>query len=448
MRYKKIYFNILLSCVLFECLYSRTAIAYKSSGRITLGGVGITERFNSDDYGSTNNDYLFGSARFFYKITDFSENRTEFVTDIRDKHDFFGKLNREQLTLEGRNDFQVRQLSVRWPKQSQQLSGQVGRFHLSEAGAVFVDGGSLEYSHSVERKSGFFAGLNPKSVEKSYLQLDVDALQAGFFSTYQSKDDGWDKNLYYSHGIVSQKYKSQDERTFFFHNLIYQWEDDSRWLSFLNYDFIPSSKVQTANLIYQQDWSPKYSTELSFLTIDVVEYRRKQGVLEKLSPSPYSETRGQVQRKNESKSEIGLEISSGLRQIDNLTRTELILGYSHPEFFTKNFDLRFKCGTRKNFTSQDLFSRVGFGYFSRAWESSLDLQYEVNSNNDLTTTHPMTIELAATNYFSKDLFLTGSLQRASDENVTVMSTFLKVGYRFGNQEIPPVRDGAAPRGPL
>lgn len=430
------------------CLINIPALAIKTTGRITLGGVAITERFNSQEFGSSSNDYMLGSARLFYKISELGEDHWELISDLRDRHDFFGKLNKEQLQLEGKNDFQVRQMSARWLNPKGNSSATLGRFQLPEAGAVFVDGAEYEYRISSPWKAGFFGGYNPKSVENSYLQLNTDAVQDGLFLTYQSKDEDWDKNLFFSHGLVQQKYKSQDERSFFFHNLIYQWKDDSRLISFLNYDFVPSGKIQTMNLLYQQKWSQAFSSELGHLVIDVLEYRRNQGVLEKLDASPYSESHAQINTKLGQHSEVALELSSGLRQADNLKRDEASLGYSMNEVFSKNMDMRLKLGSRKNFTSQDTFSKLSLGYFSRKWEYSFDAQYEIDKNDDTSITHPLTLELALTNYYSKEIFLTGSFQRAADENVTIMSTFVKLGYRFGNQEIPPIRDGAPPRGPL
>ncbi|MGZ3799487.1 MAG: hypothetical protein ACXVCL_04985 [Bdellovibrio sp.] len=408
----------------------------------------ITERFATDQYGSTNNDYQLATGRFFFKATECGDSLWDFTFDLRDKYDSFGQLNREQLTLEGKNEFQARQLSAKWPNKNGSVSFQIGRFQLPEAGAVFTDGIETEYRTSPEWRTGIFGGYNPKSIEQSYLEFNPDALEAGIFSTYQSFDGGWDKNLYFSHGFVQQTYKSQPERSFFFHTLLYQWESMSRIISYLNYDFVPSSKIQTANILYQQNFSPEYSAELGYLKIDVIEYRRKQGLLEKLNPSPYSEYRFQMRRNSDYKSQTALELSSGLREVDNLKKTEILVGYSQSELFSKNVDFRFKIGHRKNFTSNDTFSYFALGYFSRNWEYSIDGQYEVDNNDNGIITHPVTLEIAISRFYSREIFLTGSFQRAADENVTIMSAFLKIGYRFGNQEIPPIRDGASPRGPL
>lgn len=434
--------------IFLGCFSLASAFGYKSSGRITLGGVAITERFSSELYGSTSNDYLLGTGRIFYKITEYGDSAWDYTVDLRDKYDFFGKLNREQLSLEGKNEFQVRQLNARWPNKNGTLGLQFGRFHLSEAGAIFVDGAEIESHLGAEWRLGLFGGLNPKSVEKSYLDFNPDAVQAGMFATYQAKDEGWNRNLYFSHGFVQQKYKSEDERSFLFHNMVFQWEEFSRIISYLNYDFIPSTKVQTANVIYQQKLGQQFSSELGYLKIDVLEYRRNQGVLEKIDPSPYSESRAQILRRNGHNSEVALEYSSGLREVDQLRREEFVVGYSHNEFLSRKVDFRIKAGNRTNFTSKDTFSRLSLGYFSRRWEFSIDGQYETRNNDDGTTTHPLTVEVAATQFYSKEIFLTGSFQRAADENVTIMSTFLKIGYRFGNQQIPPIRDGASPRGAL
>ncbi|HPI39452.1 MAG TPA: hypothetical protein PLJ21_01525 [Pseudobdellovibrionaceae bacterium] len=436
-----------LHFILFTLFFCSDSSAIKTNGRITLGGVGVTERYSTDAFGSTKNDYLFVSSRFFYKVSEVGEDQWELVSDFREKYDRFGKLNKENLILEDQSDFQVRQLSARWLNPKGSYGAQFGRFQLPEAGAVFVDGAEFDYRWTPLWKTGLFGGYNPKSIENSYLQLETDAQEAGFFATYQSKRGGWDKNLFFSHGLVAQKYKAQEERSFFFHNLVYQWQEASRLISFLNYDFVPSSKIQTVNFIYQQKWTPLFSTELGYILIDVLEYRRKQGALEQLPASPYSEARVEL-LKNHFKSEVGLEVSSGQRQYDQLKRDEISLGYSHSDLILKNVDLRTKLGSRNNFTSKDTFVRVNLGYFTRKWEYSVDAQYEISANIDGTTTHPITVEASVMNALSKEIFLMGSVQRASDENVAILYSFFKIGYRFGNQEIPPIRDGSSPRGSL
>ncbi len=429
-------------------LYCVDSQAAKTHGRITIGSTAITERYKSNNFGSTANDFLIASARFYYKISELGDDKWEIVTDLRDKNDFFGKLNQEQLQLDAKNEFQVRQLSARWINPAGSWSSQMGRFQISEAGAVFIDGADTEYRINPEWKTGFFAGLNPKSIERSYLEFDPNAQQTGTYLTYQSKDRDWDGNKYATHGLVQQKYKGETERTFLFQNIVYQWQADSRIIHTAYFDFVPTSKIQTLNFLYQQWWTEVFSTELGYLLIDVVEYRRNQGVLEKLAPSPYSEIHLNTDARLDKTQTLKFSTHAGKRSIDNLQKFEVALGYNKNQFMSAKVDLLTEAGFRKNFTSNDIFIKLNAGYFSKSWEFFIDQQFEQNKNDDGTTTNPLITEIGATSYISRNFFATGSFQRTADENVTIFSTQLRLIYRFGNQETAPLRDGAPPRGAL
>lgn len=445
-RFMKFFSYLMIQIALL--LWCHEAHAIKTHGRIILGTSAITERYNSNTFGSTSNDFLVLSGRFFYKISELGNDKWEIVTDLRDKNDFFGKLNQEQLQLDPKNEFQVRQFSTRWVNPAGSWSSQFGRFQLIEPGAVFVDGANGEYRFNPEWKTGLFAGLNPKSIEKSYLEFDAYAQQAGAYLTYQSKDRGWDENSYVTHGIVQQKYKNETERSFLFQNVIYQWQDDSRIINTAYFDFVPSSKLQTLIFLYQQWWNEIMSTEIGHLHIDVIEYRRNQGVLEKLVPSPYDESHVDFEFRTAKYQNLKLDLRSGKRQIDNLQRTEADLTYNLSQFFSRNVDFQTRIGYRKNFTSNDVLAKFNIGYFSKSWEFFLDQQFEQDKNIDGTTTNPVISEIGATAYLTRRFFMTTSFQRTADENVTIYSTLFRMIYRFGDQETAPIRDGAPPRGAL
>ncbi len=407
-----------------------------------------TERFSSSDFGSSSNDTLFSSQRVYYKISEIGQNKWEVVSDLRNKYDAFDKLNQTAYQLDPKDEFQARQLSVRMVNPDGRWSPIIGRFQVPESGSVFVDGADVEYRFSPSLYSGVFAGLNPKQIDKAYLVSDSKATQAGAFLTYQKKSDGWDTNQYFSHGIVQQSYNGQTERQFIFHNAIYQWQEDSRLISLAYFDFVPKTYVQTMYLIYQQKLSRYFSSELGLLGIDVLEYQRRQGFLERLSPSPYKEAHLNFEYKVDRDSTLTLTTLAGERSSDQLKRTDLGLGYRLQSFITKNWDTQFRVINRNNFTSRDNIVSWSLGYFSNSYEIVGDADYAIQKNNDGTVTHPLNTELSLTSFFSKDLFASAVLQRSADENVTILGTFVKVGYRFGNRELPPIRDGAAPRGSL
>lgn len=423
--------------------------ATKINGRFYLGGYGATERFKETTGDSNTNDFMIASSRFFLKLSELGESKKwESTIDLRDSQDFFDKLDKERLQLYARNEFQVRQLYSRYVNPKVGFGGALGRFPVSEAGSVNVDGALTEWRMNSNWSSALFAGLNSKRVEQSYMQYNSDSTVTGAYLRFEPKNSNWNRNILLNHAFVNQKYKSETERRYFFHNLIYQWNENSRVISLAYVDFIPKTKVQTANLIWQQYINSRLENELDYLAMDVIDYTRKQNVLEQMSPSPYFETQDKLEFHLDATKSIGLTALSGKRSYDGLHKTEAALIYSHNQIWSPKWDLYSKLGTRKNFTSDDQFFKCLLGYFSRNWEINGILDYAIQKNIDTTITHPIITELNISSFISKSYSLTASLQRAADERLTILSAFLKFGYRFGNQEIPPPRDGAPPRGQL
>jgi hypothetical protein len=446
MKFKKPYMSPYAAIILI--FLSQVSRAEKYHGRFTLGGYAATERFSDTTGGSDKNDFMTLSSRYFLKVSEIGAAPWEVVTDIRDKHDFFDKLDREKLQLTDRNSFQVRQLSARYVNTGGILAANLGRFAVPEAGASGVDGAQLEERWSQQLTSSIFAGKNPKRNDQTYYQYNPDSNIGGVSLTYQDRVSSWDRNFYLSHAMVTEQEGSETDRRYFYHNMIYQWQENSRVISLMYLDFVPRTYVQTGNLIWQQQYTTNWTTQVSALGIDVIEYTRRQGVREQLAPSPYQEGAFKLDYYAPGRVKIELGASSGTRQVDSLSKTETYLGWEQNQIGAKNWDLFLKSGIRKNFVSDDTFGHLYLGYFSRKWESSLDLDVAIEKYNDGVTKHPISTELSISNYLSRQLFSTLSLQRSADEVVTIYTAFFKLGYRFGNQEIPPIRDGSPPRGQL
>ena len=426
----------------------RPAYAARTHGRIIFGTTAVTERYDTNDFGSTSNDILVLSTRFFYKISEVGEDKWEYVLDFRDKHDMFGSLNKEKLQLESKNEFQTRQLYARWVNPDGLFSSQIGRFQVFESGSVFVDGASAEVRFADSFKFGLLGGLNPKSLEQSYLEYNSKATQTGAYLTYQSNNRVWNENKFATLGYVDQKFNSQSERRFLFNNFIYQWDVNSRVINTIYYDFVPSAKVQTHSLIYQQGITPAIKSEIGILHLDTIEYRRNQDLLERLAASPYDEARLELDFAITEDDNLGVRLLSGKRQIDNLKKEEVTLGYDMNNRFSKSFDIRPEVGYRRNFTSKDVIAKLALGYYSRNWEINFDNCISANTYDDGVKKNQLITDLGVTSYFSKQTYLNLSYQHAGEEGVQINTVFFRIGYRFGNQDIPPVRDGAPPRGAL
>jgi len=423
--------------------------ATKIHQRYSFGGYAATERYKNDSSsGTDSNDFAILSGRAFLRVHDWGESKWEFVSDLRDKHDFFDKLDKERLTLNARNELQVRQLSLRRPNPSGFWSPQAGRFAVPEAGAVFVDGAQIENHWTKAVRTSVFGGLNPKQDADSYLKFNSEANVYGGNLTIQSQTGGWHQNFYSSTALVEKTYGGHRDRQYLFENLNYQWSRDGRFLGLLYLDFIPRSYVQTANAILQQGISQSFAIEAQGLMVDAIEYSRRQGVLERLPSSPYREGSLQVTLLPGSTSRLFVKGTYGKRQVDQLDKNEVMAGWSGTGFISPKWDLRAAGGVRKNFTSDDQFARGGLGYFSRKWESTLDVDFSAQTYATGQVLHPLITELTLANYYSRRTYSTLAFQHAADEDKTIMSVFFRVGFQFSNQEVPPVRDGAPPRGAL
>ncbi|PWU20981.1 MAG: hypothetical protein C5B49_03360, partial [Bdellovibrio sp.] len=284
-------------------------------GRLTLGAYASTERFSDSNTESAANDAGVISARAYLRVEDLGESKWEFITDLRDKNDFFGNLDKENRQLTNRNDFQLRQMSLRKPAK-EGLELEMGRFAVNDVGNVYVDGGNLTYHFTPAWKSGIFGGLNPHKDSQRYLEFDPQSTTYGVSLTFDERAGGWDKNFYMSHALVNELFGTHTDRSFLFHNIIYQWTADSRLISLAFVDFVPNVYLQMGNLTWQQALSQDFGFELSALHIDVVEYFRRQSVLDVLSPSPYTEGSLQLIYRPDRMGKTFLKILGGQRNVD------------------------------------------------------------------------------------------------------------------------------------
>lgn len=431
------------------CLPGAVAVAAKVHGRVEAGALASTERFTTISSGSDKNDTLVSSGRFYLGVSEIGEARWEFKMDVRDKYDFFDKLNREQLQLDAKNSFQVREMHVRQPVHTASGWGySLGRFSVTEAG-TFTDGALIKRKFASRWNLAAFGGLNPKVPGETYLELNSDTSLYGGYVSFQRQGTSWEKNFYATHAYVNQTENSLVDRRYLFHNMSYQWAQNSRLITFLYLDFVPRTYVQQGSLFWQQELTQRLYTKMSLLGVDVVEYAHLQNVRERLAASPYKQGSLRFDIRASPLTTIEFGTLVGKRESDHLSKTDSSVSIASQRTFGPKWETRATVGYRDNFASKDQYARVGLGYFSRHWESDLSVEGGVEKYDlDGDVRHPLITELAFSRFFSETLFATLSLQRAADEQVTIMTSFFKLGYRFGNREIPPLRDGAPARGSL
>ncbi|MEQ1665914.1 MAG: hypothetical protein ABL927_11115, partial [Bdellovibrionales bacterium] len=397
--------------------------------------------------GYTNN-FATASMRYFYQAENFKRPDWKFTADLRDKNDFFSKVDREQLSLTNSNTLQARQVSFRYDNEKHGNVYEAGRYAIPDAGNVYNDGATLGWRQNSTWSGELFAGYNPKEINESYLEFNTDATQYGALLRYLPKSETWTKRILVNTAVVEKRNYEETDRRYIYNQSVYQWAQDSLVASMLYLDFIPRTYVQTALVNYNQAWGNFIQTEMTLSAIDVIEYRRIQSVRETLSPSPYKELSVRtIYTKNLPQRWSGT-VLYGHRELDEKDRIALIGDLQMPRFLSKNMDFLLRVTTKREFTKLGNYLTAGWGYYGRKYE--LDVQTTLGSEDQTSgnTLHPVIIDSNVGTQISKKFFGAGGLQYSHDENAQIISMFFKVTYRFGTKDLPPLRDGAPPRGRL
>lgn len=403
------------------------------------------ERFADPTDGSDANDFSTISSRLYLKVYDLGTSHVEVTTDVRDKHDFFDKFDAERLQLVSGNTLQVFQLNARFVNPRKAYFGTLGRFLVMEAGGVPVDGVEAGYRWSMALRSGFFGGLNPKRSDQTYFTYNPDSQIAGFYLTYQPKDLGWSRNTYISQALIAEPVQGHLDRFYLYQNFVYQWAASNQWVGALYLDFVPRVNVQNGFLNLTRELGKGAIWTGGILAIDSIEFSRRKGVLTRLSPSTYREFNSTLQLKMNSNWSLNSNLNYGARGADGLAYADFSAGPGTQVLFDPHVSGQASLGGRHNFNTNEVYFKIDLGYFSKVWEVGLNLQKALSVQNYGVTYHPFIGELSLARYFSKEFYSTVSIEEAVNERVTIWSGFFKFGYRFGSEDVAPLRDGAPPR---
>jgi hypothetical protein len=452
---------------LLVCSTAKVAAA-DVHGRATVGGYFAKERFSNASGEEATNDAASLSGRGFLDLSNLGANEYRFVLDIRDKNDFFDKLDKEKLELTPKNSVQLRQLYVQYPNSSGKLYGTLGRFSAFDAGVVYADGAEIGFRPTSKFRLGLFGGASPKYEAVEAFDKFGSGRLFGGFGIFQSTSQDWYEYSSVSTAFVSMaadKLPTEEgvladtgsgyatgefERSFVYNNSILQFNRDTRLIALIYFDVKPTTNLQNMWLSLYRRFSPKFSGTLSGLRIESTEYRKTQDLREKLEPSSYSQGKLDLTFRVSDPTSLIASLIYGHRDVDDLKRTELSAGALFSNFISNKFSASALAGVRKKFTTSDVFARVGLGRYSRMFETTIDFEYatETRITGDKKQLHPTKLEIGIGTILSSKIFGTLAVQQTKDEEVSILSGLFRISTRFGNKEIPPVRDGAPARGSL
>jgi hypothetical protein len=432
MKLTLIFFILALNSLLYS-----SAWALSEDGRITIGGLVAKEQLSEQSGSNSNNNVALISTRFYQKLSEFSKANLQFVWDLRDKHDFFDKVDKERLQLTSSNSFQVNRFYMAYASPSKRHKMEVGRFFIPEAGSAYADGVKFGGNFLLPNlDTSLFAGLNPKQHDKNYLTFSSQSQIYGGYFLYQNNPKAWSGYTYFSNALTVERFKQQTDRTYWYQNLVFQPNRYNRLISYFYLDFVPKTYLQNAYASIFHEWLMGMTMNLSGLSYDVIEYKRHQDIREHLDSNPYREGKMEVGYRVNEDETLKLWTTYGVRQKDKLVKRETMGGVSLSMGKSPNIPSNIYLGQRKNFVTDDLVSKINVGFYTDEWEVSLDNELIREKRKDGTVDWPLVTELSFTHLFSKVFYMALSFQRAKDDQASIYSGFLHATYRFGNKISP------------
>lgn len=437
-------------CLLIVLILSSRSVLADYYGRFISGGFLSKEVFRNsqtDRY----NDVSILSQRLFVNFDRIMDSSSEFTVDIRDKHNFFEKLDNERLQLTGKNHLQVHQLQFH-KTQSKGVNYSIGRFSIPEAGSNYTDG--LDFGFNNKKagsttKYSLFYGLNPEINDGPESRLNVDSKIYGAYFVYENKGSEWNNYFYSTTSFVQETYKSETDRTYLYSNIMSQSVSGNTFSSLFYLDLVPSAYIQNLWMTYSSMFENKYKLRTSLSTIDSIHYFRQRDVRETLASSRYHQASFSLRSPTHyNTASYETKLSAGKREIDNKSMAELKVASYLPRFITDDFSGSVRTGIRKNFVSNDFLVGAGFLQTNKFRELSFNQDFQFEKENQKKLNIVSITEGSYSRFFSRSLFGVFSLQNIYDSNVSIFSVLFKLSYRFGSGGQAPIRDGSAPMGSL
>ena len=443
-----LYLTRVLRFMLAALAVAGEAQAYDYAGHLLTGAYFAHETFPAAVGGSKDNDQLIFSNRAYLDVSKIGPSQYEFVTDVRDNHDFFDKVDTARLNLSGQNKFRLRLLALKDPGNIHPYFWAVGRFLPGNNGVIYNDGAEVGYKVTRSNSVGAFAGRRPRVNDERTAQAGTAALQAGVYDVYQNESATWNDGKYSSNMLVyAPRAFVHDEPTpslDYINQSFLHFGPNDRLSTYLDLATRPAVKAEDALVTYDHRFNQELSSSLSYTRIDLTEYKNSRDIFETLSASSYQQLRLQSRYKLPWSARLDGHILYGERYLDHLRRIEVAAGPMFSKLLGGHATISHVLGYRRNFLSNDWFLNNNMTHYSEAWEIAGDVKLGLRHQDKGENLHPVTCGLSLGHVFVESVLATIGAEYAHDEKTTISSGILTVGYRFGSREFSPLRDVAPP----
>ncbi|MEN9833877.1 MAG: hypothetical protein RL011_70 [Pseudomonadota bacterium] len=450
-------------------LAAPAASAYDYSARFNLGVFAIREDLKNTGIAPAANDRLLGIGRAYVDLTNLTSSGLEITADVRNQYDPFGRIEPALGKMAASNDAQLRQLVLRSPPTRPGVFWSVGRFVAADAVVLGNDGAEAGLRLSPSTRFAFFGGLYPEHRGGRSLKLGLEERQFGGYAVYEDSSKNGDSNTYASTSLVSRKSvggvgsfdnpavrrggsilvgnetapadeEAVSNYVFWYANAFRQKASGQR-LTYISHIIVqPSVQVRNLWASLYQPWAPRLSGSVNLFHLDLRSYQQFRDLLDRLPISGYSQMGGDLRFKVSNQLALVGDTSYGRRDVDG--KNQYSLGGRVVSTGQLKSHLMAFAGVslRRNFLSQDLTLRSGATYYWQESSISASLQYSTQSIDGRSPLHPLVLDTDIGVLLTRDLIGTVVLEAAQDEQASVYSALLSIGYRINNRQATPIRD--------
>ncbi|MBM4250667.1 MAG: hypothetical protein FJ146_01690 [Deltaproteobacteria bacterium] len=455
--------------IILSMLAAPVATAYDYSARFNLGLYSIKEDLKNTGIAPVANDRFLGIGRAYVDVTNLTGSGLEFTVDLRNQYDPFGRIEPALGRMAASNDVQLRQLVLRSPATRTGVFWSIGRFVAADAVVLGNDGAEAGLRLNQSTRLALFGGLYPEHRGGRSLKIGLEERQIGGYAVYEESSKSGESNTYASTSLVGRKSlegvgsfdnpavrrggsilvgnetapteaDAASNYMFWYANAFRQRASGQR-LTYISHIIVqPSVQVRNLWASLYQPWTSRLSGSANLFHLDLRSYQQFRDLLDRLPISGYSQLGGDLRYKLSNQFAIVGDTSYGRRDVDGKNQYGLGGRIVTTGLLNSHLTAFAGAGFKRNFLSQDSILRSGATYYWRESSVSASIQYTAQSIDRRSSLHPLVVDTDMSMLLTRDLIGSVVLEAAQDEQASVYSALLSIGYRINTRQATPIRD--------
>lgn len=378
---------------------------------------------------NVNNDYQFFASHFDLKIFNLTSvkhnEKNSFHIDIKEKYDIYGKLNRQYKNMEKENELEIKTLELY--SDSYQfnnfLKWRIGRYSIDNVNGEINNGLDTSFRISSQFSNNLWAGYYEKN-----------EIQGGFYLTYLP-DNEWQlkDQISTSNGFFFREYTGKENyltQARIHHQLNFS-KNNISFFSTANYDWQPITTLSYLSCRGNWQMTDRVSYDLGVDRYDAFEYEKNRDSREIIVISDYQSLSTRISYKKDSFWKLKYDFKIGNRRLDNLFERSHQVFYEMNNLLMRNLSFSINSAVGQKYLMNYKAVEFVVNRFNDFFELFSSIKYQDEKYFNGGNLHPLWTTLGLSIYINRNFFLSSEFQRVHDSETTIISSFVKLTYRFG-----------------